>query len=486
MPRRSYSPSLELLEDRCVPASFTVWNTRDEGMGSFRQAILNANEHANRNGPDQIVFRIPSFFPPVIRPLSALPAVVDPVVIDGGTQPGFLLGPRIVLDGRDAGFCDGLRISGGGSTVRSLAIGGFAGAGLRVDSDGNVIEKNHLGTNRAGTAAFSNEIGLVVSGKHNRIGTNGDGVRDRFEGNVISGNRGPGVVIVTQEEPPEQPPFDEGALIEEPTEGEFEEEPPPLNLPDQRNLVAGNRIGADVSGTLPLGNGWHGQARLVVETRQVNTTVTVQIPITVCDEDGCHTEYRTEERQVVYAVRAFDVAIEVADSGSVSPGVLVFGNANVIGGPGVAQQDRFQWRRRRGGRRAGQLRLHALHRQSHPGQCPVRQRRARHRPGRGWPERQRPGRRRHGRQPGPEFPHHPARAAGQDHAGSGQPAQPAVEHIYPGLLCRSAPPGAAQVATNASGIATFDVFLAAATAGQAVTATATDIAGNTSELSLAS
>jgi hypothetical protein len=50
---RPTQPRLEVLEDRTVPATFSVTNTLDAGAGSLRQAILNANAAA---GPDQIVF----------------------------------------------------------------------------------------------------------------------------------------------------------------------------------------------------------------------------------------------------------------------------------------------------------------------------------------------------------------------------------------------------------------------------------------------
>ena len=37
---------LQALEDRCVPATFTVTNINDLGAGSLRQAIIDANAHA--------------------------------------------------------------------------------------------------------------------------------------------------------------------------------------------------------------------------------------------------------------------------------------------------------------------------------------------------------------------------------------------------------------------------------------------------------
>src|SRR5262245_2474958 len=47
------TPRLERLEDRTVPSTFLVTNTDDDGDGSLRQAILDANDLA---GHDEIQF----------------------------------------------------------------------------------------------------------------------------------------------------------------------------------------------------------------------------------------------------------------------------------------------------------------------------------------------------------------------------------------------------------------------------------------------
>ena len=66
-------------------ATFFVTNTDDSGAGSLRQAILDANADAVA---DRIEFNIPGTGPHSIRPTTPLPAVAQPVVIDGYTQPG--------------------------------------------------------------------------------------------------------------------------------------------------------------------------------------------------------------------------------------------------------------------------------------------------------------------------------------------------------------------------------------------------------------
>src|SRR5262245_28299434 len=54
---QTFSPILESLEARDVPAVFTVTNTLDTGAGSLQQAITDAN---NTGGADDIAFNIPT------------------------------------------------------------------------------------------------------------------------------------------------------------------------------------------------------------------------------------------------------------------------------------------------------------------------------------------------------------------------------------------------------------------------------------------
>ncbi len=95
----------------------------------------------------------------------------------------------------------------------------------------NVIAGNFIGTDATGTAAVANGAGVTIGvggaggggPKFNRVGTNGDGINDQAERNIISGNTSEGVLLG--------------------------------NGGTEENLVAGNFIGTDVTGTLALGNG---------------------------------------------------------------------------------------------------------------------------------------------------------------------------------------------------------------------------------------
>jgi len=66
-------------------ATFTVTNSNASGIGSLRQAILNANATV---GANTISFNIPGPGVQTIRPTNELPWITNTMVIDGYTQPG--------------------------------------------------------------------------------------------------------------------------------------------------------------------------------------------------------------------------------------------------------------------------------------------------------------------------------------------------------------------------------------------------------------
>lgn len=73
--------------------TYTVSNTDDEGAGSLRQAITDAN---NNPGADVIDFSVAG----TVNLLSGLPSITDALILDGTTAPGYLSGaPSFLLDG---------------------------------------------------------------------------------------------------------------------------------------------------------------------------------------------------------------------------------------------------------------------------------------------------------------------------------------------------------------------------------------------------
>jgi hypothetical protein len=171
--------------------TFTVSNTNDAGAGSLRQAILDANANP---GADIIDFNINGVGPHTIQPVSALPSITDPVVIDGTSEPDFAGTPMVELDGTNAGSAEGLHLLGGTSTIRGLVINRFELNGIDIGAftTNNVIEGNYIGTDVTGTSALGNDgNGInIAESSGNMVGGLTAAAR-----NVISGNNTHGVEI---------------------------------------------------------------------------------------------------------------------------------------------------------------------------------------------------------------------------------------------------------------------------------------------------
>ena len=116
-------------------------------------------------GPDLIHFNIPGTG---VRQIFAinLPAITDPVTIDGTSQPGWAVDrPIVMLNGIEApAGANGLVIGAGDSVVRALIISRYTGSGIVLQGgDTNVVVGNWLGTGPNGTTAFGNGNGILVS-----------------------------------------------------------------------------------------------------------------------------------------------------------------------------------------------------------------------------------------------------------------------------------------------------------------------------------
>ncbi|MCI0745047.1 MAG: hypothetical protein L0Y58_06550 [Verrucomicrobia subdivision 3 bacterium] len=266
--------------------TFTVTTINDGGAGSLRQAIASANAAP---GPDMIVFNIPPDDGTVktILITNALPTITGPVVIDGYTQPGASVNTmatadnaKLLIEITSTNNRNGLIISAGDSTVRGLVLnrlqtgitletrgsniieGNFIGTdptgtidrgnngfgvwastgsptntiggltpaarnviagnennGIRLGTSGNIVQGNFIGPNVTGTNALPNTQGIYVGANRNLIGGAVAGA-----GNVISGNNGDGIQVVNA----------------------------------SFNLIQGNLIGTDPTGTRAMGNAGNG------------------------------------------------------------------------------------------------------------------------------------------------------------------------------------------------------------------------------------
>ncbi len=218
------------LESPPSACTLVVVNTNDSGTGSLREAISCANTTPNvdRNGdgvvdPDTITFNIPGSGVHTINPVSALPAITEAVIIDGYTQPGaspntqaiddadparrgFNGVLQIELNGTGLNNVSGLTLAADGCTVRGLVINRFLGngsvaqGGILLSSAGNVIQGNLLGTNALGTTPLANQYGLFVNGgsSDNTIGGTSPQASNIVSGNTVDGLRIDGVRNVVQ------------------------------------------------------------------------------------------------------------------------------------------------------------------------------------------------------------------------------------------------------------------------------------------------
>ena len=208
-------------------SEFIVTTTAATGAGSLEQAILNANADTSDPSAYVILFGIATGNAPyTINPLAAgLTPITHPVVLDATSQPGYAGSPIIVLDGTGV-TTSGLILATGsdGSAIRGFDIIDFTTvgtAGIEIDSGGNVVQANYVGVQTDGMSLGQNIEGVLVQGANNTIGGTTPGT-----GNVISSNINGGILIT--------------------------------GAGSSANVVAGNLIGTDSTGTVEVGNGGDG------------------------------------------------------------------------------------------------------------------------------------------------------------------------------------------------------------------------------------
>jgi parallel beta-helix repeat protein len=203
------------------------------GGCTLRAAIEQANASA---GLDTIEFGIAGGGVHTIQPGAALPQILDPVSIDGYQQPG--ASQNTLSDGDDAKILielDGsmcvdcpafdIESGGSGSTIRGLAVGRFdTGISLNLATT-CTIEGNFIGTDPTGTIAQANaNEGISLNGAvGNLIGGSTPAAR-----NVISGNNSAGTLSRNA-----------GITV---------------SFGSDMNTIQGNFIGVDSTGAVALAN----------------------------------------------------------------------------------------------------------------------------------------------------------------------------------------------------------------------------------------
>ena len=320
-------------------ATYTVVNTNDSGDGSLRQAMTQAT--SSFMGNSSIVFNIPPSDPNyspdkgtfTIHLQSELPYLLvgGNITIDGTTQASNQgdtnpNGPEIVIDGGTLSLPTCFRIASQNNTIKGFDIIGFQYAILFFGANGGSVSDCYIGLNADGESLPDNGIsyGIGLSGgsyggydlgyarnitvsnntiagcsvaaialvsvsdntiTQNRIGNNGIIALPNSQGiyltsasannvisdNVISGNENAGIVM------------ESGGT--------------------SNNVVVGNMIGTDGSGTLPLGNHYG----IIVMTNANGNRIGGTLPA---------------ERNVISANLEIGIYIESADSNVVCGNII--------------------------------------------------------------------------------------------------------------------------------------------------------------------
>ncbi|HEX9377767.1 MAG TPA: hypothetical protein VGB19_16210 [Actinomycetota bacterium] len=271
-------PDGDLGDDRCDTGSVaTVYSDRC----TLRAAIEEAND---AEGRDIIRFAIGTG-PHTISLRTALPLLTEAVVIDATTQPGWTGAPIVELDGHDlsSNVVDGLVVLGGDSVVKGLVVDQMPDDAILITEGGsNRIEGNVIGLRPDGrTAGPNGGIGIhIVASSKNQIGGTTPASRNVISGNdvgiwidgpsstdnVVQGNRIGTAALGTSVRGNEafgiRVNGGTGTVIGGFTPGSGNlvsgnhEQGVIIDAPETR--VWGNRIGTDVTGTKAMGNGRQG------------------------------------------------------------------------------------------------------------------------------------------------------------------------------------------------------------------------------------
>jgi hypothetical protein len=182
--------------DGVCDADFATGN-----LCTLRAAIQQANV---TSGVDTINFNIPGTGVKTISPQTNLPNIIDPVTINGFSQPGSSgntlsrgtnAKPMIEINGSGVTGTTtptGLRLGAPDSTVQGLVINRFngsaGGAGVSIFAERVILQQNFIGTDPTGTQDLGNGLGVFDQGFGASIGG-----PFSVDANLISGNDEAGI-----------------------------------------------------------------------------------------------------------------------------------------------------------------------------------------------------------------------------------------------------------------------------------------------------
>jgi len=214
-----------------VPITNVVTTTSDAGSGSLRAAIYYATDHPGSTVRFNIPVSDPGYSNGVFNiHLTGMlpPLVANGTIIDGSTQPSFAGRPLIVVDASqiipETFTSDTFLIYSASNQIKNISFSGYDWNGMTLiyaKATNNIISGCWFGLDATGTNAAPNAFQgiLIIAGASGNIigGTNA------LQRNVISGNTQYGVYIAGSN-----------------TTG---------------NVVLGNYIGADITGSNAVSNG---------------------------------------------------------------------------------------------------------------------------------------------------------------------------------------------------------------------------------------
>ncbi|MFO0804034.1 MAG: LamG-like jellyroll fold domain-containing protein [Gemmataceae bacterium] len=185
---------------------------------------------------------------------------------------------------------------GGGTVGDRNIISGNSGNGIQITgtASSNVVAGNYIGLDSTGTTRLANALNgvLLTSGTHdNRIGTDGDGINDAGERNVISGNSNSS--------------FNANINI----------------VGSSYNTVAGNYIGLNAAGTAAIVN--RGRGIRVFSGSNFNRIGT----------DGSADDFNASERNVIAGHASYGIFIQSSDDNAVAGNYV---GLNAAGTAGIA------------------------------------------------------------------------------------------------------------------------------------------------------
>ncbi|NOT35466.1 MAG: T9SS type A sorting domain-containing protein [Candidatus Eisenbacteria bacterium] len=196
-----------------------IVNTNGAGQGSLRQLLVNSNalligglaQVGRSPGVEHAIWMIPNGTASpglraafnlfggsiaLIAPTTALPAIADPLALDAQTQPGWTSAPIVRLDGSAAtGAVDGLSVaaSGLGTEIRGLIVTRFSrdGVSIQAGAGGVTVAGCWIGSTGNGSTLVGNaDDGIEIAGGTAHIGGIGP-----YDGNVITNNGDEGINI---------------------------------------------------------------------------------------------------------------------------------------------------------------------------------------------------------------------------------------------------------------------------------------------------